>query len=155
VNDEERVRWARALTMVGWMFLLAYLGIVTFLVRRAAAIREASFEDGVWWQRVEQVSFATLPQNLVVLVPAAAAAVVGALVVRAVVDRSVIWLGQLVRVIAGVAMMVVVIAVTGIVGVFFREADNVADLQALLQRIGGIMMAAAMIRLCLEVERRG
>lgn len=155
MNDEERVRWARALTMVGWMFLLAYLGIVTFLVRRAAAIREASFEDGVWWQRVEQVSFATLPQNLVVLVPAAAAAVVGALVVRAVVDRSVIWLGQLVRVIAGVAMMVVVIAVTGIVGVFFREADNVADLQALLQRIGGIMMAAAMIRLCLEVERRG
>lgn len=153
MSDDERVRWARALTMAGWMFLLAYLGIVTFLVRRATAIRQASFEDGVWWQRVEQVSFASLPQNLIVLVPAAAAAVTGAVLLRAVVDRSAIWLAQLIRVIAGVSMLVTVIALAGIVGVYFREADSIADLQALLQRIGGIMMAAAMIRLCLEAER--
>ncbi len=134
------------------MFVLAYLGFVTWQVRRAFAIDEPSFEDGLWWQRVEQMSFLALPQNLMVLVPAAAAASVGAVLVRGVVDHSVLRLAQLIRVVAGLSAVVIAIAVLGIIGIFFRNPDSVADLAALLLRLGGILMSIAMIRVCLEAE---
>jgi hypothetical protein len=155
VIDAERVRWARALVLVGWLFLLAYLGIVASLVRRATAIRTASFEDGLWWQRVEQISQSTIPQNVVVLAPATAAGVVGALLVRSVVDRSVLRLAQLVRVIAGVCVVVTVIATLGIVGIFFRQPDAITDLQSMFLRLGGMLMAIGMLRLCWESEQAG
>lgn len=135
------------------MFVLAYLGVVAGIVRRASRIREASFEDGVWWQRIETISFASLPQNLIVLVPAAVAGVVGSILARSVVDRSVLWLRQLVRATAGTCYVVIVIASLGIVGLFFRNGDNVGDIEQMLSRLGGIAMAYAMIRLCLEAER--
>ncbi len=153
--DSERVRWARALLLAGWLFLLAYLGIVASLVRRATAIRTASFEDGLWWQRIEQISQSTIPQSVVVLAPAVAAGVTGTLLVRSVVDRSVLWLAQLVRVIAGVCVVVIVIATLGIVGIFFRTPDAITDLQATFLRLGGILMAIAMLRLCWESEQAG
>lgn len=153
MSDDERARWARALAIAGWMFVLAYLGIIAGIVRRASRIRDASFEDGLWWQRVETVSFASLPQNLVVLAPAAAAAVLGTLVVRSIVDPSVLWLRQLVRATAGTCYVVVIIAALGIVGLFFRSADDVGDVEQLLSRLGGMLMAFGMIRLCLEAER--
>lgn len=149
------MRWARALINAGWMFVLAYLGFVTWQVRRAFAISEGSFEDGLWWQRIEQMSFLALPQNLMVLVPAAAAAAVGAVLVRGVVDRSVLRLAQLIRVVAGTSAVVIVIAVLGIVGIFFRNPDSVGDLAALVLRIGGILMSVAMIRICLEADQTG
>ena len=153
MSDDERVRWARALGVAGWLFLLAYLGIVIAQVRRAAAISTPSFEDGLWWQRVEQISFAARPQNLVVLVPAAAAAVVGTLAVRTVVDAAVVWIGHLVRIVAGTCYVAIAIAALGVIGVFFRNPDNVGDVQAVLGGVGGMLMAVAMVKLCLEAER--
>ena len=153
MSDDERARWARALGVAGWLFLLAYLGIVIAQVRRAAAISTPSFEDGLWWQRVEQVSFAARPQNLIVLVPAAAAAVVGTLAVRTVVDVAVMWIGQLVRVVAGTCYVAIAIGGLGVIGVFFRNPDGVGDVQAVLGGIGGILMGIGMIKLCLEAER--
>ena len=141
--------------MAGWLFLIGYLFIVAFQVRRAVSISEASFEDGLWWQRIEQISSAAIPQNLVVRAPATAAAIVGMLLVRPVVDRSGLWLAQLTRLIAGVSFVVVALAVLGIVGIFFRNFDSVADLGAFLLRLGGILMSAATIRLCFEAERSG
>lgn len=135
------------------MFVLAYLGVVAGIVRRASRIRVASFDDGVWWQRVETISFASLPQNLIVLVPAAVAGVVGTIMVRPVVDQSVIWLRQLVRATAGTCYVVIVIAALGILGLFFRSGDNVGDVEQMLSRLGGAAMAYGMIRLCLEAER--
>lgn len=135
------------------MFVLAYLGVVAGIVRRASRIRVASFDDGVWWQRVETISFASLPQNLIVLVPAAVAAVVGTIMVRPVVDQSVIWLRQLVRATAGTCYVVIVIAALGILGLLFRSGDNVGDVEQMLSRLGGAAMAYGMIRLCLEAER--
>ena len=153
MNDDERIRWARALAFAGWMFVVAYLGFITWQIRRAFAIREGSFEDGLWWQRIEQISFLSLPDNLVVLVPAAAAAAFGTVLVRDVVDRSVLSLAQLVRVVAGLGYVVVAIATLGIIGIFFRNPDSVGDLAAFLLRLGGIAMAVAVIRICLEAER--
>ena len=153
MTEHDRVRWARALTLVGWLFLIAYLGFVTSQVRRAFAITRASFEDGLWWQRIEQISFVSLPQNLMVLVPAAAAAAIGTVLVRSVVDHSVLRLAQLVRVVAGLSAVVIVIAALGIVGIFFRNPDSVGDLAAFVSRLGGILMSIAMIRVCLEADR--
>ena len=155
MGDDDAIRWARAASVAGWMFLLAYLGVVTGLVRRAASTKTGSFEDGLWWQRVETISFAAMPQNLVVLAPAVAAAAVGTVVSRRVIDPSVILLHQLVRVAAGTCYVVIVIGAFGIAGVFFRNPDNVNDVTALLGRLGGILMSVGMIRLCLEAERTG
>ncbi|MGI9644463.1 MAG: hypothetical protein ACR2O6_04055 [Ilumatobacteraceae bacterium] len=155
MHDDQAIRWARATNVAGWLFLLAYLGVITGIVRRAAALSDASFEDGLWWQRVEIISFAALPQNFVVLVPAVAAAVAGTVIARSVIDQSVIMLRQLVRVVAGTCYVVIVIGAFGIVGVFFRNSDGVGDVSALLGRMGGILMAVGMIKLCLEAERSG
>lgn len=152
MNEHDRIRWAKAAVFAGWMFVVAYLAYLVIQIRRAAAIRDASFEDGLWGQRIEQVSFVTLPQNLVILAPAIVAAVAGALLVRSLVAPVVVQIGRLTRVIAGLSFVVVAIALVGIVAVFFRNYDSVGDTAAILGRLGGIAMAAGMIRLCLEVD---
>jgi len=153
VNDDERLRWARVLATTGWVFLIAYLGVVAGLVRRAAATTSGSFEDGLWWQRVETISFAARATNLVVLTPAVAAAVVGTIMARALVDPAVLRLRQLVRIVAGTCYVVLVIGAVGIVGIFFRNPDSVGDASVFFGLMGGILMAIAMVRLCLEAER--
>jgi len=138
--------------MAGWMFVIAYLFFIMWQVRRAFLITEGSFEDGLWWQRIEQISFLSLPQNLMVLVPAAAAAAIGSVIVRDLVDHSVIHLAQLVRIVAGLGYVVILIALLGIAGIFFRNADSVGDLAAFVLRLGGIAMSVGIIRICLEAE---
>lgn len=155
MSEHERLRWARALATAGWLFVSAYVGYIMWQVRRAFLITEGSFEDGLWWQRVEQISFLSLPQNLMVLVPAAACAALGSVLVRTAVDHAVINLSQLTRVVAGLALVAIGIATLGIVGIFFRNADSVGDLAAFVLRLGGIAMAVAIIRICLEAERVG
>lgn len=153
MSDDERARWARVLATTGWLFLIAYLGVVAGLVRRAAATTTGSFEDGLWWQRVETISFASRASNLIVLAPAIAAAVIGTVVARPLVDPTVLRLRQLVRIAAGTCYVVIVIGVVGIVGIFFRNPDSVGDVSVFFGLIGGILMAIAMVTLCLEAER--
>ena len=88
-------------------------------------------------------------------VPAVAAAVVGTILTSSLVDPSVVVLRQLVRFAAGTCYVVILIGAVGIIGVFFRNPDTASDLSALLGRVGGILMAAGMIKLCLEAERTG
>ena len=73
----DRIRWIATATYVGWLTLSAYIALIIIELRRAAAISESRFEDGVWGQRIEIVSFVALPQNAVILVPPAIAAAVG------------------------------------------------------------------------------
>jgi len=152
VNDQDRIRWARSLVVAGWTSALAYATYLVTQVRRATAISEASFEDGLWGQRIEQISFAALPQNLVILAPAAAAAVAGAVAVRSLVDPVVVRLGRLVRVVASLASIAVAISGIGIVAVFFRNYDNVGDTAAILGRLGGAALGVGMLRLCVEAS---
>ena len=154
MDDSVRLAWSRRLVTAGWLFLIAYLGVVGSQVRRAASISEGSFDDGVWGQRVETLSFVAIPQNLVVLAPAAAAAVAATLLAGSSIDAREIWLSQLTRAVAGVCYVVMVIAVVGIVGVFFRDAGGTADLDAVLSRAGGVAMAVAMLGVCLQAEPR-
>jgi hypothetical protein len=153
VNAIDRERWARAIVTAGWLVTGSYLLFLIGQIRRALAVSQASFEDGVWGQRVEQISFVALPQNLVILVPAAVAGA-GAtwLMLGAGLDQ-VPWTRQLVRVVAGVSLVTVVLAVLGILDVFAQSPDWVGGSIAVLNRVGGILMAWAMIRVCLESER--
>jgi hypothetical protein len=152
VNEQDRIRWARALVFAGWMFVLAYLAFLVSQIRRAAAVSEASFEDGVWGQRIEQVSFATLPQNVVVLVPAVIAVVAAAWLVRALVDPVVVHVSRLIRTVAGFAFLVIALALLGITEVFFRNFDPVGDVTAILLRLGGVLIGVAIVRVCTEAE---
>ncbi len=152
MDDHDRIRWARALVVAGWAFVLAYLAYLVTQIRRAAAIGEGSFEDGIWGQRIEQVSFATLPQNVVIMVPGLIAALAGTLLVRSLVDPVVVHLSRLVRIIAGLGFVIAALGVLGIIGVFFRNFDSVGDTAAILGRLGGVLIAAATIRLCTEAE---
>ena len=154
LGDRDRQRWAVALTTTGWLVLAAYLLLLIAQIRRAFAVTVASFEDGVWGQRIELVSFVTLPQNLVILVPAAVAGIAAVLLLRETpegVHGS--WARQLVRVVAGLCYVVVVLAVLGIVDVLMQTPDSVGGTSAILTRVGGILMAIGMIRVCLEAER--
>lgn len=137
------------------MSTVAYLGYLITQIRRAAAVRSGSFEDGIWGQRVELISFASLPQNVVILAPAVAAAVAGSLLVRSLVDPVVVHLQVLVRIVAGLNLVVIALGIVGIVGVFFRNVDSVGDVGAILGRLGGIALGAAAVRLCAEVEATG
>lgn len=152
MNEHDRIRWARALLFGGWLSVLAFVSYLIVQLRRAAAIRDGSFEDGIWGQRIEQISFAALPQNLVVLAPAVAAAVTGVILVRSLVAPVVVHLRRLVRVIAGVSFVVVAIGMVGIAAVFFRNYDSVGDTAAVLGRLGGVALGVAAIRLCLEAD---
>ena len=154
MDDGNRMAWARALTTAGWLVLFAYLLLLIGQIRRALAVRVGSFEDGVWGQRIELVSFVTLPQNLVILVPAAAAGVAAMALLREMPEelpRS--WAPQLVRIVAGVSYVVVALAVLGIIDVLAQTPDSVGGTSAILNRVGGILMAIAIIRVCLEAER--
>lgn len=152
VNEHDRIRWAKAAVFAGWMFVLAYLSYLVTEIRRAAATRQGSFEDGVWGQRIEIISFTTIPQNVAILVPGALAAVAGTLLVRSLVDPVVVQLGRLVRVIAGLSFVIIAVGIVGVVAVFFRNYESIGDTTAIVLRLGGIAMAAAMVRVCLEAD---
>lgn len=152
MNEHDRIRWAKAAVFAGWMFVLAYLSYLVTEIRRAAAIRQGSFEDGVWGQRIETVSFATLPQNVAILMPGVIAVVAGTLLVRSLVDPVVVQLGRVIKVIAGLAFVIIALGVVGIVAVFFRNYESIGDTAAILLRLGGIGMAAATVRVCLEAD---
>jgi hypothetical protein len=152
VNEQDRIRWARALVFAGWMFVLAYLAYLVTQVRRAAAVRNASFDDGVWGQRIELVSFAALPQNVVILVPAVIAVVAASWLVRPLVDPVVVHVSRLIRTVAGFALLIVALALLGITEVFFRSFDPVGDVTAILLRVGGGLIGVAIVRVCTEAE---
>jgi len=131
VTVAQRIRWIITATHVGWLSLSAFVALIVIEVRRAAAISESRFEDGVWGQRVEIVSFIALPQNAVILIPpAVAAAVAGVLITGLHPDDrpDFVWARRLARVTGGIALMVIVLAVIGIIGIPFRYADPLADL---------------------------
>jgi hypothetical protein len=154
LEARDRQRWAQALTTAGWLVLATYLLILIAQIRRAMAVTVASFEDGVWGERIELVSFVTLPQNLVILVPAAAAGVAAVMLQHdtpEVLAQS--WARQLVRIVAGLCYVLVALAVLGIIDVLMQTPDSVGGTSAILTRVGGILMAMAMIRACLEAER--
>ena len=152
-QEHRYIGWARALATTGWLVLLAYLAFLIGLIRRASAISSSSFEDGVWGQRFEVVAFAALPQNLAVLIPAAAAAAGASVLASGRAEPTAMWITQLVRTVAGTAYVVALLGVLGIVDEFWQTPDSIGGTGSMLNRIGGLLMVIAVIRICLEAER--
>ena len=153
MTDAEREHWSRLLTRVGWLFTLAEVAIAAALVNRARAVTTSSFEDGVWGQRVEILSFLSLPQNVVVLIPAAGAALAATLIGRGTLAAVEPWLERLLRLVAGLALASIALAAVGILDVIARAGDAVGDFSEIVNRLGGMAMAVGVARLCLEAER--
>jgi hypothetical protein len=153
VSEIERHRWAGALSTAGWCCFVAYLLLVIAQFRRAFAIRTSSFPDGVWGQRAETISFVTYPQQVVILVPAVAAGIAAVLVGRTTGAGPGPWAAQLVRLAAGTCYVVIVLALLGIVDVLAQAPDAFASLFDILVRVAGVLIAAGLIRVSLEIER--
>jgi hypothetical protein len=146
----DRTRWARLLTTAGWLFVISWLLLLVAQIRRAALVRSSPFEDGVWGQRIEWVSFVALPQNLIVLVPGAGCAV-AALILPEAPDRS-MWTAQLNRLAAGACVVAAVLSVLGMLDVLVQSPDADGSIAALLTRLGGLLMAIAMLIVCQEAK---
>jgi hypothetical protein len=154
VSERTRERWAGVLTTVGWLFLVGYLAEIAVQIDRARRITTSSFSDGVWGQRVEVLSFVVIPQGIIILVPAAAAAVAAVLLARGTLAEHEPWHGVLVRAVAGTAIVAIALAVVHVLVVVFDGTDDDAgDFGSLVRRMGGLAMAAAIVRICLEAER--
>ena len=151
--DVDRARWARALTSAGWASVLAYLALLAVAVNRARLTDDVGFSDGVWGQRLEVLSFAAFPQQLMVLVPAAVAAVGAVFLGAAAVETVEPWHQRLVRLTAGAAFVAIALAVLDVLSIVVRGDDSVGDFGDIVQRAGGVALAWAIIRVCLEVER--
>jgi len=153
MDDTDRARWARALTTAGWLVAFAYIGLLTAQLRLAFAIDESAFDDGVWGARIERVAVIAYPQNLLVLVPAASAGAIATVLARGRLDRTDMWLAQLVRIVAGICYVAIAIAAIRTVALITTSPDAVGDFASMLRQLGGVLIAAAMIRVCLEAER--
>jgi hypothetical protein len=152
VNLHDRERWSRALTTAGWLLTGSYLLLLVAQIRRTMQVRESSFPDGVWGQRAETIAFIALPQNLVMLVPAAAAAILAAWLLTTEDRLPLPWTRRLVRVVAGLGYVVILLAAVGIIDEFAQAPDAIGGAFNLMNRIGGILVSAAVIRVCVEVD---
>ncbi|MAT04917.1 MAG: hypothetical protein CL424_07730 [Acidimicrobiaceae bacterium] len=153
MSEHDRLRWAKALVFTGWMFALAFVGQLIIQVRRAAAVSDSRFEDGKWGQRAELVSFVTLPQNAIIVVPGVIASLAAAWLVRPLVEPVVVHLRWLIRILAGLAYVIIALGLIGIVAVFFQgNFDSVGDVGSILGRLGGVAIGFAIVRLCTEAE---
>jgi hypothetical protein len=146
-------RWARALTSAGWASVLAYLALMAVAINRARLTDDAGFSDGVWGQRLEVLSFVSFPQQLMVLVPAVAAAVAAVFLGADAVETVEPWHQRLVRVTAGAAFVAIALALADVVSIVVRGDDSVGDFGDVVQRVGGIALAWGIVRVCLEIER--
>jgi hypothetical protein len=151
--DPDRVRWARALTSAGWASLIAYLAILAVAINRARLTDDAPFDDGVWSQRLEILSFASFPQQVVVLVPAVAAALGAMLLGRDALVTIEPWHARLVRGTAGAAVVAIALAAADIVSIVVQGDESVGDFGDVVHRVGGIALAWAVVRVSLEIDR--
>lgn len=125
------------LTIAGWLLLGGSLGLIAFQFDRFRRVGANTGPFDVWDQRIEVLSFMMLPPNLVVLAPAALVAVIATWLAGP--DRGA-WLTVLLRVVAGIAIVMVVIGAVSILNIIVNDDTN--ELESALLRLGGMSMAA-------------
>lgn len=150
MSEDERSAWVRAATTAGWLLLLAYLSVLAVNIQRARTVSRPQFSDGVWGQRIEILSFTTIPQQSVILAVATAAAVGASVLATS--ERD-IWVDRLLRSVAGAGVATAVLAVLGIAWAAVRGSEAVGDFGFLISRLGGLAIAVAVVRVCLVAER--
>ncbi len=135
------------LTVAGWLLLGGSFGFLAFQLERVRSTGGAGSPFGVWDQRIEVLSFVMLPPNLVVLAPAAAAAVAATWLAGQ--DREP-WLVTLIRLVAAIAITMVFIGAVAIVNIYVNDDG---EIDGVFLRLGGMSMAAGIAWLCRAADR--
>jgi hypothetical protein len=134
------------LTIVGWLLLGGEFGFILFQVQRVRTVDGTRFATA-WDQRIEVLSFLMLPPNLATLAPAAAVAALTTYLAGR--ERSA-WLDVLLRLVAGIAIVLAVVGVAAIAEVATRVGE--LDLDSIFFRLGGISIAVGIAWLCRTVD---
>jgi len=135
------------LTIAGWLLLGGELGFILFQLQRARTVDGSRFATA-WSQRIEVLGFMTLPPNLVVLAPAAAAAAVATFLAGSTRDQ---WLDVLLRVIAAVAIVMFFTAVAAIIEIFTRSGE--VEFDSIFLRLGGMGLASGIALVCRAADQ--
>ncbi len=131
---------------------LAFVGWLAFVLRQVSLVRRVSESQlaGLWEQRLEVLSFIVLAPNMVVLVPAAAAAATATWMSG---PTQELRLAVLLRLIQWSAVATILIGALSIVSALFGDLDDAGRLEDVTLRIGGMLIAAAIIVVCRGAER--
>lgn len=138
------VAWARRLLVAGWSALLGYLSVVGYLANRVRRLGEveAPFADSIWDQRVEVLSFASLPQQTVLLLVAGALAAGAAVAAQSSPEPPSAWLSTLLTAVVAAAALAVALAVASLWFVLTGDPPDPDRAGDAYLRLGGIALAA-------------
>lgn len=131
---------------------LAFVGWLAFALRQVSLVRRVSEQQfaGVWEQRLEVLSFLVLAPNIVALAPAAAAAATATWMAG---PGQELRLAVILRLIRWSAAIMIVIGGLSIVVTLFGDLDSAGRLEDVMLRIGGMLIAGAMVVVCRGAER--
>ena len=147
VTAERRRDLLNQLTIIGWLSLGGFFGLMLYQVDRVRSIDGSRFA-GVWEQRIEVLSFLVLPPNIVVLVPPALIAITAAYLADADAPPAI---APLLRVTGGIATILIVIGAVSIVTLLFDDSAS-GDAGSVFLRIGGMLVAYAIAKGCRSVD---
>lgn len=146
---DQRSELVGRLTLVGWLFAFAPIGLIAYQLERVRDVGAQPFA-GVWEQRIEVLSFLVLPPNMVVLAPATLAVAIA--VWLAGTERGP-WLSGLLTLVAGIAITLAVVGVVSIVSIFVNDAAGARDMGGVYLRVGGTFLASGCALLCRTADR--
>lgn len=149
LTPEHRADLVRQLTIAGWLLLGGPIGFLAFQIERVRSVGEQRFAT-VWDQRIEVLSFTVLPPNLVVIAPMV---LITALAVWLAGTERDPWLVTLLRIAAGLPITLAVIGVISVISIVVREDSGPSDIEGIMLRLGGIVMAAGFALLCRIADR--
>lgn len=144
LTPERRVDLVRNLTLAGWLLLGGSFGYIGFQLERVRNVSEQPFGT-LWNQRIEVLSFLTLPPNLVVLAPPVFVAAVATWLAGSSRD---VWLSTLLRLCAGLAITFAVIAAVSIASIVLSNEPGPGDAAGVMLRLGGIALSAGLAVVC-------
>lgn len=151
LTPDHRDELVRQLTIAGWLLLAGPVGFIAFQLERVRSVGEQRFAT-VWDQRIEVLSFTVLPPNLVVIAPMVFVTVVAVWLAG---TRRDPWLVTLLRIAAGLPITLAVIGVVSVISIVVRDDSGPSDVEGIMLRLGGIVMAAGFAYLCRLADRLG
>ncbi len=139
-----RADLVRQLTIAGWLLLGGEIGFIAFQLERVRSVGPQRFAT-LWDQRIEVLSFTVLPPNLVVLAPTVFVTVLAVWLAGRERDP---WLTTLLRIAAGLPITLAVIGVVSTISIIVRDDSGPSDVEGIMLRLGGIVMASGFVYLC-------
>ena len=131
---------------------LAFVGWLAFVLRQVSLVRRVSSSEfaGTWERRLEVLSFLVLTPNIVALVPAAAAAAAATWMSG---PTQELRLAVILRLIQWSAAIMIAVGGLSVLSTLFGDLDGAGRLEDVALRIGGMLIAFAIVIVCRGAER--